>query len=328
MSNDSVEWIPFLLFMEKHSDSSDNSHLHFRRHLEEYIQAKVASIRHFSFELNEPIKIVNLIYGLELNKGWKPAIINESKRLLHPTIYLPDYEFYEDLLSLITTSVENVGPPYQKEKVKLNLENLIKDDSSFKRFVDLVQKVVTGFPAPKRDQKLWLTKEIERSLLAKQNQDTIRLPAPCYVRKSITQLLLLSPKLQEIAITAVSEARNIEVGREISVDEARELALALGVLDVKTRCNKKSYISPSKELCTLAEFDSIRQITKEAALLFLDPCNERLSANRDYLAYFDMMDLSSARHIYEIASGFVEYLSNLKINFIKKKLKKHQSINM
>jgi hypothetical protein len=309
LSSDGKKWRPFLLFMEKHSDSADNSHLHFRRHLEEYIQAKVASIEHFAFPRHEPIAVVNLIYGLELTKGWKPAIINESKRLLHPTLFLPDHKFYKDILSLIQCALKTVGTPYPKEKVRAALLPLTKRSSSFGGFVELLQSIIFKFPKPPASQMRWLSEEIERSLRANQVRKSIQLPTTCYLRKALTQLLLIDSKAKKDVLHALHNQGSIELGGNTSIQTIRELGKVFGKLVVTRRVTGKAYISLSKELSTIAPFAAIDSIVNEAASFFLDPTDPRLTANRDYLAYFDVTDKSFGKVIYETACAFIAFLT-------------------
>lgn len=291
-SQDGENWSPVVLFMEKHSDSSDNSHLHFRRHLEEYIQVKASSIQNYDYNINHTLPIINLIYGLELNVGWKPAIIQESKRLLFPTLFLPDKPFYSALVELVTATVAKVGSPYPKHEIAKSLRSSCRESLAFQAFYRTIHNMISRPAEPPPKQQKWLRSEITRTIETQQLKPLVL--ETCYLRKGLTHILALPSDIQQIVNAKVLRGSALLMGEDISPDYLRNMQLSMGPTTLRRRISKtpKITVSCSDEIQSLPTGAPVKDALNLACDVFLTKTNTWPVANRDYAAYFDICDKS------------------------------------
>jgi hypothetical protein len=287
---DGQNWQPFTLFMEKHSDSPDNSHFHFRRHLEEYVQAKVASIRNFGFFEQEPLPVINLIYGK--NGGWKETVIQESKRLLHPTLYLVDEPYYKQLNDLVESSVFQSPKPYRRETVKNYLRVFVKSAQSFQLFVNRIQELIMlEQKLATQSHRLWITNEINRAL--EQSDDISVISNFAYVRRTLTELFILNPIPRSIVVDGLKNEQklNLNSDNSLSSEDFRAFQLAFVGSEVRKTLNAYHF-HPSSIMNSLPVGSWLNTQLPLIEQMFFSEQNPYQMASSDYLAYFDIRDIS------------------------------------
>ncbi|MEZ5325784.1 MAG: hypothetical protein R3F19_12070 [Verrucomicrobiales bacterium] len=310
-------WRPDILFMEKHSDSANESEKAFRRHLEEYIQAKISSIRHFGFSSRSPLLVVNLIYGMQVNQGWKPGIIAEARRLLHPTIFLPDYPFYSGLLAEIRKCLMKAGSPYRKDKVRRLIQRNIVGTPAYEEFASIIKNVIEKPPRASAKQRKWLAGEITRGAQNMKNSYEGRVVVGSYLRKAVTQLITMPKGLREKVSRVIESGRELYWGKDISADELRSLIVACGPVNITPRVGGKRRIGISQELAHFAGFSQIADLAEAAEGLFLDPADSSYTGNRDYLAYFDIGDPRFLEILSNVLRSFYSWLHENKADIIE-----------
>jgi hypothetical protein len=273
--NDNGKLIPYILFMEKHSDSSNESEKHLRRHTEEYAQAMRTSVETFGYSATDPMIVVNLIYGMP--GGWKGEILDEAKLLLKPTAILFEQEFYYDLLDIIQKCISEVGSPFSRPRIKKRLADY-KNDATVIKFIDYICDVIT----PRLIENTppdW----ISAASLDSRNEVAAIIDGnpPIYLRKSMTDLLLIPPGLRlhitdnftngeiakdKIAIKELRLFANIITGSEISGINGIRLEFGRFQNSVIGYLNFLEYLSDCETYF----------LTKPRA------------NSKDYMAYFDM----------------------------------------
>lgn len=287
-SEDGQNWLPFVLFMEKHSDSMDNSHLHFRRHLEEYIQAKVSSIQNFNFEPTSSINVVNLIYGKE--DGWKQTIINESKRLIWPTLYLVEEPYYEEISRIVSEAVSQCHPPYHREVIQRNLAIQSRGNDAFIAFRNRVcEHLLLESKMAPEVQINWLGNEVTRAL--EYSEISSETPAYTYIRRTLTELLILIPDYRAPILTFLENAStlNLSSTQGITPKMFQALQLAFSGSSMNRSIVGFQFI-PSSIMRAFPRGIWLRSQLELIDQIFFDSLNRYQMTSGDYLAYFDIKD--------------------------------------
>jgi hypothetical protein len=284
----SKKWLPFVLFMEKHSDSANESEKHFRRHLEEYIQAKISSVQNFGFHASDTLKVVNLIYGT--SSGWKNSVINESKRLLYPTLYLVDEPYYEDLNALVRKAILTSPRPYRREVIKQKLVRLLSNTKSFQLFLDKIYACIFNYDRPPKSQQRWVESEISRALL--HSDDLPVLPAPTYARRSLTELFILPTHLRNEVVNHLRGKQRLDSKSGLTPEQFRLLQLGLAGSNVTRRIGGINTLIVSPLMRQLPITDWIERELPSVEQIFFGDENSCNMSSGDYLAYFDIRDKS------------------------------------
>lgn len=291
VASDGITWIPYALFMEKHSDSADESHKHLRRHLEEYVQAKVSSIINFGYSTDKSLLVINLIYGNQ--GGWKKKIITESKALLFPTLYLVEEAFYDGIDGMIREAIQSSKRPYRRDEIRAVLSMLASTSQAFEDFVSRIFQTLQKPPEAPIEQEQWLKREIERSVSCQ--SITIPEPNPIYARRGFTELLVLQQDVQRKVLESLSTRTPMSTKRGLTEDDVRALqVISPGsdlIPELRTKTDAPSYrFDPSYTLKSLQGISTIKDMVVATDRVFLNPGNPLQMQSCDYLAYFDIRD--------------------------------------
>jgi hypothetical protein len=286
ISQDGDAWTPFTLFMEKHSDSMDNSHLHFRRHLEEYVQAKVSSVQNFGFSTLSSVNVVNLIYGKE--DGWKQTVISESKRLIWPTLYLVEEPYHEEISQLVADAVAQCQPPYRREIIQRNLYSQSRNSEAFSAFQKTIREYLLvdqeSAPAAQRE---WIQNEITRAL--EYSSSPQEAPDYAYIRRTLTEFFILNPEERAYIIRAfeTSSVSELSSNRGIESRVFRCFQLAFVRSSINLSLIGYQFI-PSEIMQAFPRGDWLSNQLEHIEQVFFDNSNPFQISSADYLAYFDI----------------------------------------
>ena len=287
------EWKPYLLFLEKFSDSEAHSRPAFRRHLEEYIQAKVSSVENFGYSSDKTLPIINLIYGT--STGWRDVILAESKRLLQPTIYLPELDFYLPLSSLIDDCIKDSYPGLERGKVRNKIARRIKGNTSFQSFKNHIFETIRTVEDVDKNQKTWITGEIKRSQSIPVTP--IEEPSYAYIRRSLTELMILPKATREKVISILESTKQSRfcLGEDFDLEEFRLMELSfVGTSPRKSLTGL--FILPSDIMKCLPEGRWLRQSLDFAEDFFFRGNFDREINSTTYLGFLDFR----GSHIYDI----------------------------
>ncbi|AMA10667.1 hypothetical protein [Picosynechococcus sp. PCC 73109] len=223
-NENSLEWEPYLLFLEKYSDSEAHSRPAFRRHLEEYIQAKVSSVINFGYSLEEPMLIINLLYGT--STGWRKIILKESKRLMEPTLFLVEFDWYESIESLVHDSVMETHPKYERHKIREIIKYKTGKNKAFKYFkkiiYDYINLAVNN--QAQNTNKKFIINEINRSKYLQ--VDSIELKRLNYIRRNLTEILVLPAQVRRKVINLlISGKKSFYLEKDLTYEELRVVEL-------------------------------------------------------------------------------------------------------
>lgn len=284
------EWVPYVLFMEKHSDSANESEKAFRRHLEEYVQ--VNTLR--TSGKPAPKLVVNLIYGEA--DGWKPSIIQQAKQFLRPTLYLPDRDYYVALRGMVLRVVSKHGPKFNRRLIKPHLIRAAKSASSFASFVSDVKRLLEKPPILTKTQNAWLSSMMQSS----SNKSAFRIRSLCYARKGLTELLLLPPSLRQQVLDKLVSCENSAKVNSLSVRDWQTLQLCSQGLQLQAKITARTVIFPSYWLCGL-DAQRVVKLCSELESIFFSRDNPLQMEANDHLAYFDIREDSFIKAVEDVA---------------------------
>jgi hypothetical protein len=272
-------WRPHILFMEKFSDSSNESEKAFRRHLEEYIQVKILR----SEGKSAPDLIVNLIYG-EKN-GWKESILRQAKKLLHHTIFLPDRNYYHALQDKVKAVIKTHAPNYNRHKIRPDLIKKIKSEQCFEHFCNEINDLLINIPVASAAQQSW-----ENNIIAKNKESTaLNLGDACYIRKGLTELLVLPKPTREWTVGEIIKNNTSIYVKKTSSEHVKKLQLCSAGLELRKSIGGDRMAFSSYLTCG-THGSNILKICDTLEYILMSSTNPYKMESSDYLAYFDISD--------------------------------------
>jgi hypothetical protein len=279
-SDDGVMWRPFCLFMEKHSDSSNESEKHYRRHLEEYVQAKASSIINFGFPKQEPMKVINLIYGTKV--GWKDVILQECRRRLVPSLILTEEPFYDRLDAMVMASVGRSRPPYDRHRIRKDLWRTVKRTHEFADFVRVIRDLLVS---REQREEAWLSSQLANAVHRKVPSATLNSVA--YIRRAMTELSILDSSLREKVFAFAIRDTTLSSAASWAPEEIRSMHLAIAQMKIVSSIAGPRIQLPS-HITDFCRRNGSWALLKFSTDLFLGETDSYGMASRDYLAYLDI----------------------------------------
>ncbi len=279
-STDGVVWKPFCLFMEKHSDSSNESEKHFRRHLEEYVQAKISSILNFGYPKQAPMKVVNLIYGTR--EGWKSIILQECRRRLVPTLILTEEPYHRRLDAIVLNCVRQSPPPYNRTRIGDDLRRIVTRTPEFAAFM----RTIRGILVSREDQlEPWLSEQLASAVNRKIPESTIGSAA--YIRRAMTELSMLDGSLRKKVLALARGDTKLGRAENWTPKEIRMMQLAIAQMKIMSSITGARILLPS-HVVDFCRSDGSWELLEFSTNLFLAVNNPWGMRSREYLAYFDI----------------------------------------
>ena len=275
--------MPHTLFMEKHSDSANESEKAFRRHLEEYIQAhQLNALTEESKK--QSILVVNLIYGEE--GGWKKTILTQAKQLLRPTIYLPEREYYKELKSIVVGAVNKHSPNFGRKHVKSTLLQDLKSSPAALAFEEEISELIKSPPPDSATHRKWINKAISTN---PQSVVTSTDRSPTYARRGLTELLLLPENLRNWALNSLATGKTSFRGENLKPHDTNLLSLYSNGISKKVSVGTVRIVRPNYWGCG-AEVSVLSAKLNELTEIFFAASNKAKMESNDHLAYFDILD--------------------------------------